>query len=63
VGQVPEYCEQITGWVMQVAGSGDCEAHNITNIVAPARAAVKARANALSLINTVNSSRLSISTR
>jgi dihydropyrimidine dehydrogenase (NAD+) subunit PreA len=57
VGQVPEYCEQITGWVMQVARIPVIVklTPNITNIVAPARAAVKARANALSLINTVNS--------
>jgi dihydropyrimidine dehydrogenase (NAD+) subunit PreA len=57
VGQVPEYCEQITGWVMQVARIPVIVklTPNVTNIVAPARAAVKARANALSLINTLNS--------
>ena len=57
VGQVPEYCEQITRWVMDVAGIPVIVklTPNITNIVSPARAAVAAGANALSLINTINS--------
>src|SRR5262252_4450569 len=57
VGQVPEYCERITGWVMEVAQIPVIVklTPNITNIVAPARAAVAAGATALSLINTVNS--------
>src|SRR6201982_1382244 len=57
VGQVPEYCEQITGWVMEVAKIPVIVklTPNISDIVMPARAAVAARANALSLINTVNS--------
>jgi len=57
VGQVPEYCEQITRWVMQAAHIPVIVklTPNITNIVTPARAAVAAGANALSLINTVNS--------
>ena len=57
VGQVPEYCEQITGWVKQAARIPVIVklTPNITNIVAPARAAVSARADALSLINTINS--------
>ena len=57
VGQVPEYCEQITGWVMQVAKIPVIVklTPNISNIVMPARAAVAAGANALSLINTINS--------
>ena len=57
VGQVPEYCERITGWVMQVARIPVIVklTPNITDIVAPARAAVAAGANALSLINTLNS--------
>ena len=57
VGQVPEYCEQITGWVMQVAKIPVIVklTPNISNIVMPARAAVAAGANALSLINTLNS--------
>jgi dihydropyrimidine dehydrogenase (NAD+) subunit PreA len=57
VGQVPEYCEQITRWVMDVARIPVIVklTPNITNIVSPARAAVAAGANALSLINTLNS--------
>ncbi len=57
VGQVPEYCEQITRWVMDAARIPVIVklTPNITNIVAPARAAVTAGANALSLINTLNS--------
>jgi dihydropyrimidine dehydrogenase (NAD+) subunit PreA len=57
VGQVPEYCEQITRWVMEVARVPVIVklTPNITNIVTPARAAVAAGATALSLINTLNS--------
>jgi dihydropyrimidine dehydrogenase (NAD+) subunit PreA len=57
VGQVPEYCEQITRWVMNVAQIPVIVklTPNVTNIVPPARAAVAAGANALSLINTINS--------
>jgi dihydropyrimidine dehydrogenase (NAD+) subunit PreA len=57
VGQVPEYCEQITSWVMDVAKIPVIVklTPNISDIVMPARAAVAARANALSLINTLNS--------
>jgi len=57
VGQVPEYCEQITRWVMQAAHIPVIVklTPNITNIVSPARAAVAAGANGLSLINTLNS--------
>jgi dihydropyrimidine dehydrogenase (NAD+) subunit PreA len=57
VGQVPEYCERITGWVMEAAQIPVIVklTPNITNIVAPARAAVAAGATALSLINTINS--------
>ena len=57
VGQVPEYCEQITGWVMQVAKIPVIVklTPNISDIRMPARAAVAAGANALSLINTINS--------
>jgi dihydropyrimidine dehydrogenase (NAD+) subunit PreA len=57
VGQVPEYCEQITGWVKSAARIPIIVklTPNITNIVAPARAAIAARADALSLINTINS--------
>ncbi len=57
VGQVPEYCERITGWVKQVARIPVIVklTPNITNIISPAQAAVRAGADALSLINTINS--------
>ncbi len=57
VGQVPEYCEEITGWVMEIATIPVIVklTPNVTNIATPARAALKAGANALSLINTINS--------
>ena len=57
VGQVPEYCEKITGWVKNVARIPVIVklTPNITNIVYPARAAVAAGADAVSLINTLNS--------
>jgi dihydropyrimidine dehydrogenase (NAD+) subunit PreA len=57
IGQVPEYCEQITRWVMEAASIPVIMklTPNITNIVLPARAGVAAGANALSLINTINS--------
>jgi dihydropyrimidine dehydrogenase (NAD+) subunit PreA len=57
VGQVPEYCQEITGWVMDVAKIPVIVklTPNISDIVMPARAAVAAKANAISLINTINS--------
>jgi dihydropyrimidine dehydrogenase (NAD+) subunit PreA len=57
VGQVPEYCEKITRWVMDVATIPVIVklTPNVTNIAVSARAAVTAGANALSLINTINS--------
>jgi dihydropyrimidine dehydrogenase (NAD+) subunit PreA len=57
VGQVPEYCEQITRWVMEVAKIPVIVklTPNISDIAVPARAAVAAGANAISLINTINS--------
>jgi dihydropyrimidine dehydrogenase (NAD+) subunit PreA len=57
VGQVPEYCTQITSWVMEVAKMPVIVklTPNISDIVMPARAAVAGGANALSLINTLNS--------
>jgi len=57
VGQVPEYCEQITRWVMEVAKIPVIVklTPNISDIVMPARAAVAAGASAVSLINTLNS--------
>jgi dihydropyrimidine dehydrogenase (NAD+) subunit PreA len=57
VGQVPEYCEKITRWVMEGATIPVIVklTPNVTSIVNPARAAVAAGANAISLINTLNS--------
>src|SRR6202051_3987852 len=57
VGQVSEYCEQITRWVTEAARIPVIVklTPNITNIVSPARAAVAGGAQALSLINTLNS--------
>jgi dihydropyrimidine dehydrogenase (NAD+) subunit PreA len=57
VGQVPEYCEQISHWVMEVATIPVIMklTPNVTNIVLPARAGVAAGVNGLSLINTINS--------
>jgi dihydropyrimidine dehydrogenase (NAD+) subunit PreA len=57
VGQVPEYCERITGWVMSASSIPVIVklTPNITNVVVPARSAITAGANALSLINTINS--------
>src|SRR6185369_11199398 len=55
--QVPEYCEEITRWVVDIARIPVIVklTPNITNIVSPARAALTAGAKALSLINTINS--------
>jgi dihydropyrimidine dehydrogenase (NAD+) subunit PreA len=57
VGQVPEYCEQITRWVTDVAKIPVIVklTPNVTDIVLPARAVIASGADALSLINTVNS--------
>jgi dihydropyrimidine dehydrogenase (NAD+) subunit PreA len=57
VGQVPEYCEQITSWVKSAAKIPVIVklTPNITNIVLSARAALAGGADALSLINTLNS--------
>lgn len=57
VGQVPEYCEQITRWVKDAARFPVIVklTPNITNVVLPARAALSGGADALSLINTINS--------
>src|SRR5579862_7258609 len=57
VGQVPEYCEEITRWAMEAAKIPVIVklTPNVTNVVYPARAAVRAGASALSLINTINS--------
>jgi dihydropyrimidine dehydrogenase (NAD+) subunit PreA len=57
VGQVPEYCEQITGWVKERARTPVIVklTPNISDIRMPARAAKRAGADALSAINTINS--------
>src|SRR5579863_7478449 len=57
VGQVPEYCEQITRWVTEVARIPVIVklTPNVTSITGPARAAAAGGAQALSLINTLNS--------
>lgn len=57
MGQVPEYTCMVTEWVMEVATKPVIVklTPNITDIVQPARAAIRGRANALSLINTINS--------
>ncbi|MCA9803833.1 MAG: NAD-dependent dihydropyrimidine dehydrogenase subunit PreA, partial [Cyanobacteria bacterium HKST-UBA02] len=57
MGQVPEYTCMVTEWVMEVATKPVIVklTPNITDIVHPARAAVKGGATALSLINTINS--------
>lgn len=57
VGQVPEYCQQITGWVKSVARIPVIVklTPNIADITKPAAAAVAAKADGLSLINTINS--------
>src|SRR3984885_6734754 len=57
VGQVPEYCEQITSWVKSAAKILVIVklTPNITNIALSARAALAGGADGLSLINTLNS--------
>jgi dihydropyrimidine dehydrogenase (NAD+) subunit PreA len=57
VGQVPEYCEEITGWVKGAARIPIIVklTPNVTSIVSPARSAVAAGTDGLSLINTLNS--------
>src|ERR1700679_3594463 len=57
VGQVPEYCEQITGWVKEKARTPVIVklTPNVSDIPMPARAARRAGADALSAINTINS--------
>ena len=57
MGQVPEYTCMVTEWVMSVATKPVIVklTPNVTNIVEPARAAVRGGASALSLINTINS--------
>ena len=57
VGQNPEVAEVIVGWVMEAATIPVIVklTPNITNVVLAARAAKRAGANAISLINTINS--------
>jgi dihydropyrimidine dehydrogenase (NAD+) subunit PreA len=57
VGQVPEYCEEITGWVKERARTPVIVklTPNISDIRMPARAARRGGADALSAINTINS--------
>jgi dihydropyrimidine dehydrogenase (NAD+) subunit PreA len=57
VGQVPEYCAQITGWVKEKARTPVIVklTPNVSDIRMPARAAKQAGADALSAINTINS--------
>ena len=57
MGQVPEYTCMVTEWVKEVAEIPVIVklTPNVTDIVPPARAAVEGGADALSLINTINS--------
>jgi len=57
VGQVPEYTSRIVEWVKEVARTPVIVklTPNVTDVRHPARAAVKGGADALSLINTINS--------
>ncbi|WP_374764439.1 NAD-dependent dihydropyrimidine dehydrogenase subunit PreA [Yunchengibacter salinarum] len=57
VGQVPEFVEKTTRWVREATGLPVFTklTPNITDILEPAEAAKKGGANAVSLINTVNS--------
>ncbi|MBI4532703.1 MAG: NAD-dependent dihydropyrimidine dehydrogenase subunit PreA [Candidatus Melainabacteria bacterium] len=57
MGQVPEYTQMVTEWVMASATKPVIVklTPNVTDIVQPARAAVAGGASALSLINTINS--------
>jgi dihydropyrimidine dehydrogenase (NAD+) subunit PreA len=57
VGQVPEYCQQITAWVKEKARTPVIVklTPNIGDIRLPARAARAGGADALSAINTINS--------
>ncbi|GBQ62400.1 dihydropyrimidine dehydrogenase [Ameyamaea chiangmaiensis NBRC 103196] len=57
VGQVPEYVEMVTRWVKQNTRMPTIVklTPNITNILMPARAALRGGADAVSLINTIQS--------
>lgn len=57
VGQVPEYAARITGWVKEVARTPVVVklTPNVADVTTAGRAVVEAGADALSLINTINS--------
>ncbi|WP_204113060.1 NAD-dependent dihydropyrimidine dehydrogenase subunit PreA [Shimia biformata] len=57
VGQVPEYIEMVTRWAKEATGLPVIVklTPNITNILYPATAAMNGGADAVSLINTINS--------
>ncbi len=57
MGQVPEYTCMVTEWVKEVSELPVIVklTPNVTNIIPPAKAAVNGGADALSLINTINS--------
>ncbi len=57
VGQVPDYVEMVTGWCKQFSRLPVIVklTPNITDILAPARAAQRGGADAVSLINTIQS--------
>jgi dihydropyrimidine dehydrogenase (NAD+) subunit PreA len=57
VGQVPEYCERIVGWAKEASRLPVLVklTPNVTDIVPVGRAAQRAGANGISLINTLNS--------
>ncbi|MBI4056254.1 MAG: NAD-dependent dihydropyrimidine dehydrogenase subunit PreA [Elusimicrobia bacterium] len=57
VGQVPEYIEQVVGYVKEVAKTPVLVklTPNITDIRYPARAAKRGKGDGISLINTINS--------
>src|SRR5437762_3799379 len=57
VGQVPEYTSRIVEWLKEVAKTPVIVklTPNVTDVVYPARAARKGGADAVSLINTINS--------
>jgi dihydropyrimidine dehydrogenase (NAD+) subunit PreA len=56
VGQVPEYCQMITEWVMEVSTIPVLVklTPNVGDIRFPGRAAKRAKAHGISLINTIN---------
>ena len=56
VGQVPEYCQMITEWVMEASSIPVLVklTPNVSDIRFPGRAAARAGANGISLINTIN---------